>query len=79
MTADLRPVFPEERLLVELLLKKEPHQYIENSVWASNNRYYIDGKSISIPNGLYQNVDTDKIAELLHQYQSCLLYTSRCV
>ena len=70
MTADLRPVFPEERLLVELLLKKEPHQYIENSVWASNNRYYIDGKSISIPNGLYQNVDTDKIAELLHQYQS---------
>lgn len=70
MTADLRPVFPEERLLVELLLKKKPHQYIENSVWASNNRYYIDGKSISIPNGLYQNVDTDKIAELLHQYQS---------
>ena len=39
--------------------------------------YYIDGKSISIPNGLYQNVDTDKIAELLHQYQSCLLYTSQ--
>ena len=48
MPADLRPVFPEERLLVELLLKKEPHQYIENSVWASNNRYYIDGKSVSV-------------------------------
>ena len=48
MSTDLRPVFPEERLLVEFLLKKGPCQYVENSVWASNNRYYIDGKSISI-------------------------------
>ncbi len=39
MTSDLRPVFPEERLLVELLLGKHPHQYLESSVWASNNRY----------------------------------------
>lgn len=64
MAADLRPVFPEERLLVELLLQKHPHEYIKKSVWASNNRYYVDGKSISIPNSLYQNVDTDQIAEL---------------
>ena len=32
MTADLRPVFPEERLLVEFLLQKEPHAFIESSV-----------------------------------------------
>ena len=28
MAADLRPVFPEERLLLELLLGKKPHDYI---------------------------------------------------
>lgn len=69
MTADLRPVFPEERLLVELLLQRKPHEYIEKSVWASNNRYYVDGKSIVIPNSLYQSVEVDKIIKLLECYK----------
>lgn len=69
MTADLRPVFPEERLLVELLLQRKPHEYIEKSVWASNNRYYVDGKSIAIPNSLYQSVEVDKIIRLLECYK----------
>lgn len=38
LASDMRPVFPEERLLVELLLNKKPHTYINSSVWASNNR-----------------------------------------
>ena len=67
MSADLRPVFPEERLLLELLLQKKPHEYIEESVWASNNRYYVNGKSIAIPNGLYNTVDTDAIINLLNK------------
>ena len=46
LSADLRPVFPEERLLVELLLEKEPNSLVNESLWASNNRYYINGKSI---------------------------------
>lgn len=67
MSADLRPVFPEERLLLELLLQKKPHEYIEESVWASNNRYYVNGESIAIPNGLYNAVDTDEIINLLNK------------
>mgnify|MGYP000015353861 FL=1 len=67
MTVDLRPVFPEERLLVELLLQKEPHEFSEKSVWASNNRYYVDGVSIAISNSLYQNVDAERIVDLLEQ------------
>ena len=31
MSADLRPVFPEERLLLELLLDKKPNEYIETA------------------------------------------------
>ena len=34
--SDLRPVFPEERLLLELLLEKQPYEFIEKSVWAVN-------------------------------------------
>lgn len=57
LSTDLRPVFPEERLLVELLLKKKPHELLNNSVWAENNRYYIDGKSTPIPTALFQEAD----------------------
>lgn len=70
LASDLRPVFPEERLLVELLLKKKPNELVEKSVWASNNRYYVEGKTISISNDLYQSVDTDKIVDLLQQNKS---------
>ena len=70
LASDLRPVFPEERLLVELLLKKKPNELLKKSVWASNNRYYVEGKSIPISNSLYQSVDTDKIADLLQQNKS---------
>ena len=70
LASDLCPVFPEERLLVELLLKKKPNELLKKSVWASNNRYYVEGKSIPISNSLYQSVDTDKIADLLQQNKS---------
>lgn len=49
MSADLRPVFPEERLLLELLLEKKPHEYVQKSVWAANSSYYIDGKRVALP------------------------------
>lgn len=65
MTADLRPVFPQERLLLEILLEKKPHEFREKSVWASDSRYYIDGKSISISSKTFQDADADAIAEIL--------------
>ena len=46
-TSDARPVFPEERLLLEVLLGK-PLAYMNDSVWnGTGNRYYINGKRIS--------------------------------
>ena len=44
IAADLRPVFPEERILLELLLGMEQDTLLKKSIWANNNRYYIDGK-----------------------------------
>ena len=70
LAADLRPVFPEERLLLELLLKKEPFEFLNCSVWASDNRYYIDGRSISLPNKLFQNAEAEFYAEKIEQYKS---------
>ena len=44
LSKDIRPVFPEERLLIELLLEKEANSLINSTVWASDNKYFIDGK-----------------------------------
>lgn len=74
MSADLRPVFPEERLLIELLLGKKPHEYIDKSVWAANSRYYIDGKSVALSSKLFQTADTDVLGEELAKYQSSNSY-----
>ena len=68
LSADLRPVFPEERLLVELLLGKEPYEWMNQSVWASDNRYYVDGQTVTVSNKIYQSVNTDDIIEKLHRY-----------
>lgn len=61
LTTDIRPVFPEERLLLEILLGKDPNEYVEKSVWAVNSRYFIDGKSISLPSSLFQLADAEVI------------------
>ena len=69
MSTDLRPVFPEERLLIELLLDKKPHEYVDKSVWAANSRYYIDGKSIALSSELFRSADTETLSIELEQYQ----------
>jgi len=48
ISTDIRPVFPEERLLIEILIDK-PLAYINSSVWnASGNKYIIDGEKLNI-------------------------------
>lgn len=70
ISTDLRPVFPEERLLLELLLEKKPNEFIKNSVWAANSRYYIDGKPTSLSSKLFQTADTAKLSVELERYKS---------
>jgi phosphoadenosine phosphosulfate reductase len=67
LCTDLRPVFPEERLLFEILLGK-PLAYIKQSVWASDNRYYVDGKPTSISSAFYKKLAPDVIREQLEKY-----------
>lgn len=68
LCADLRPVFPEERLLIEILTAK-PLEYINKTVWAADNRYYIDGQSKMIPISVYKKCSADKIVEQLEKYK----------
>lgn len=76
LAADLRPVFPEERLLVAILLDKSPDEFINSPVWAVNSRYYINGKSMPLSTKLFQNSDIDTIVEKLRKSQYLINYDS---
>ena len=72
--SDLRPVFPEERLLLAILFNKAPAIYMNQSVWAANSRYYIDGEAISVPAKTYTEADTDYIAHKINELHSQVDY-----
>ena len=71
--SDLRPVFPQERLLLEILLG-EPFKYANSSVWnVGSNRYVIDGVKKNIPyKELREKNDPIKVIEELkkHEYSN---------
>lgn len=74
LATDLRPVFPEERLLLALLLGKAPDAYMHHSVWAAGSRYYIDGKSLSIPAKAFELADADMLSKSLASTTSNIDY-----
>ena len=67
LSVDLRPVFPEERLLLEILLDKPVNDLADCSVWAEANRYYIEGKSTPVPLKMFAEADADRITEELER------------
>lgn len=74
-TTDLRPVFPEERLLLEILID-EPFKFLKSSVWNGvGNRYIIDGKALRVSNGQLMKKDPDKVVEELEKYKEQNTYT----
>ena len=67
LCADLRPVFPEERLFYEII-HGNPLAHINDSVWASDNRYYINGNSKPVTNAFYKKVSPKEIQAQLEKY-----------
>lgn len=75
LCVDLRPVFPEERLLLEVLFNK-PFVYRNSSVWCRHNRYYIDGQTRKVPLSLFDKADTEAIVKQLEKYKEKNSYDS---
>ena len=65
---DLRPVFPEERLLLEIILG-QPLKYKDSSVWSSGSGLYIvDGKRVRFSVEKTKQLDIDSIRTQLQTY-----------
>ena len=68
--SDIRPVFPEERLLLEVMLG-EPFKYKNDSVWnTAGNHYYANGKSIKFSVQQTKGMDAIKIRHTIDELQS---------
>lgn len=75
LTTDIRPVFPEERLLIEIILGK-PLAFVEASVWnAAGNKYVVDGKRIDFSIKELKNCDTDQLRQTYEAYADKNTYT----
>lgn len=63
ISADMRPVFPEERILLEVIMEEiQPVNLKQASVWnGSGNIYYVNGKRLGIKVGTIVEMDTEKI------------------
>lgn len=67
---DLRPVFPQERLLLEVL-EGNPFKYAKSAIWnVGSNRYIVDGNKKNVPYKEYrQKNDCLKVIEELAKYE----------
>lgn len=66
--SDLRPVFAEERLLVECFLEK-PMAFAGKSIWqTTSTTYWIDGKKLKISIKDFKEKNPDVIINLMKEY-----------
>ena len=67
--SDIRPVFPEERLLLEIILGC-PMKYRNSSVWnTAGNYYYADGKKLPFTASQTKKLDANEIRQKLEEYR----------
>ncbi len=75
LSTDIRPVFPEERLLIEILLGK-PFAWVNQMVWCVNNRYFVNGKVNIVKFNEYDNISIKEIIEQLRKLAKNNSYTA---
>jgi phosphoadenosine phosphosulfate reductase len=68
VATDLRPVFPEENLLISILLADNPFEYQKDSVWYGSNSYIVNGKKVKLSVSKINKKSIDEIKEIKDKY-----------
>lgn len=65
---DIRPVFPEERLLLEVI-EGEPFKYVNKSIWnTTGNNYFIDGEKVKLTiKNIVENIDANEVRKIIKE------------
>lgn len=70
IATDLRPVFPEENVLVSLILKGNPTAYQKSSVWFGSNFYIVDGEKVKLSITKVNKLPIEEIYKIKEQYEA---------
>lgn len=68
ISTDLRPVFPEENMLVSILLDDDPFRYQKCSMWFGSNVYIVDGTKIKLSVAKYNSLPINRIHDIRQRY-----------
>lgn len=69
IATDIRPVFPEEKVLLAILLEKyDPLCFEELSVWNNTNYYFIDGEKLQVSIKDFNSKSLEEIKGIKKRY-----------
>lgn len=75
LSTDIRPVFPEEKILLSILTEQEsPLSFDNSSVWCSGNGYFVDGEKLDTSIKEWNGKSLDEIKKIKDVYEE---YISR--
>ena len=69
IATDIRPVFPEENMLISLILHDDAFYYEKSSMWYGGNGYIVDGKRVKLSVNTINKWPIEKIKELKDKYE----------
>lgn len=72
IATDVRPVFPEENILISLLLGGEPFKYQKNSVWFGSGVYIVDGKKVRLSVSKINALPIKEIKNIKEKYEEAI-------
>lgn len=69
IATDVRPVFPEENMLISLILTGNPFEFQKKSMWYGANNYIIDGIKHKVSISEINKWPIDKVKALKEEYE----------
>ena len=78
IATDLRPVFPEENMLLSIIISGNPYEYMDKSVWYGSNSYFVQGNRIKFSVSKINNLpdsEIEKIRNLYNENKNKIEYT----
>lgn len=69
IVTDVRPVFPEENMLISLIFTGNPFEFQKKSMWYGANNYIIDGVKHKVSISEINKWPIDKVKALKEEYE----------
>ena len=70
IATDMRPVFPEENVLISLLMEDDPNMHLKDSVWFGSGMYIINGKRVRLSISKINKLSIEEIKMLKEKYDA---------